>query len=375
MDSIEESAQCSDPSVMLASVECVGALLGSLEALCKGEGLNHEAAELTNNRYPVLAQVDYTGPLTYQSLARLPKPYRDVVANLRYQNDSDSSGIEGGVPDVEGGSESDCSGVTEGPEECGSQSDDSIMDDDSFLTSQQLQKLHKLPKSLNLGRMGLEECNTDVERHNARHYIKTLQNILLPNVLSLRSSIQIDEVLQEFASKCCQHNSAQNYEVTAIMNADGIYLATYSALLLNLKLIHAGHYEENNTEVTREAFSTVFQTLAFQAKIPMSEAQFVEEIHGSGVLVYVSATWLCEVYQNVLAKSLLQLAGYDPKSPQQCALINLLNGTSTKRSFDKLLNGGFQTLEDWASRNSSASGKSCRRSTELRTAAPNRKPE
>lgn len=150
MDSIEESAQCSDPSVMLASVECVGALLGSLEALCKGEGLNQEAAELTNSRYPLLVQADYTGPLTYQSLARLPKPYRDVVANLRYQNDSDSSGIEGGVPDVEGGSESDCSGVTEGPEECGSQSDDSIMDDDSFLTSQQLQKLHKLPKSLNL---------------------------------------------------------------------------------------------------------------------------------------------------------------------------------------------------------------------------------
>lgn len=88
-----------------------------------------------------------------------------------------------------------------------------------------------------------------MERHNARHYIKTLQNILLPNLLSLRSSIQIDEVLQEFASKCCQHNSAQNYEVTTIMNADGIYLATYSALLLNLKLIHSGHYEENNTEV------------------------------------------------------------------------------------------------------------------------------
>lgn len=58
----------------------------------------------------------------------------------------------------------------------------------------------------------------------------------------------------------------------------------------------------------------------------MTEAQFVEEIHGSGVLVYVSATWLCEVYQNVLAKSLLQAAGYDPKSSQQCALINLLSG-------------------------------------------------
>lgn len=73
-----------------------------------------------------------------------------MVANLKYQNDSDSSGIEGGVPDVEEGSESDFSGATEGPEEDGSQSDDSIMDDDGFLTSRELQKLHKLPKSLNL---------------------------------------------------------------------------------------------------------------------------------------------------------------------------------------------------------------------------------
>lgn len=75
--------------------------------------------------------------------------FRDVVANLKYQNDSDSSGIEGNLPDVEGGTESDYSGATEGPEDA-TLSDDSIMDDDSFLTNQQLQKLYKLPKSLNL---------------------------------------------------------------------------------------------------------------------------------------------------------------------------------------------------------------------------------
>ncbi|CAH0563479.1 unnamed protein product [Brassicogethes aeneus] len=323
MDSIEESSQCNDTGVLLASVECIGALLGSLESLCRGEGVNLEDAEMATARYPTLEHADYTGPLTYQSLARLPKPYRDVVANLRYQSDSDSSGIEGNIPDLEGGSESDCSGATEGPEEFGSQSEDSIMDDESFLTSQQLQKLHKIPKSLNLGRTGIEECNTDVERHNSRHFVKTLQHILLPNLMSLRSSIQVDEVLQEFASKCCQHNSAQNYEFPTIMNADGIYLATYSALLLDLKLIQTGHYDETNKGAT----------------VPITEAQFVEEIHGSGVLVYVSATWLCELYQNVLAKSLLLSSGYDPKSSQQVALINLLTDV-----------GGLcpsQLLTDW----------------------------
>ncbi|KAF5291462.1 hypothetical protein FQR65_LT01774 [Abscondita terminalis] len=307
VDSIEESSQCSDPSIMLASVECVGALLGSLESLSNGEGLDQEGADIANNRYPTLEQADYTGPLTYQSLARLPKPYRDVVANLKYQSDSDSSGIDGGGQNVEGESDSD-SGATEGPEEFVEQdpSDDSIMDDESFLTSQQLQQLHNLPKSLQLGRSGIDECNVDLERHNARHFVKTLQNILLPNLLTLRSSIQIDEYLQEFASKCCQHNAAQNYEIETIMNADGIYLATYSALLLNLKLIQSCHYDGNVSDVC------------------ITETQFVEEIHGSGILVYVSATWLCELYQNVLARSLLQSAGYDPKTQQQPALINLL---------------------------------------------------
>lgn len=130
-------------------------------------------------------------------------------------------------------------------------------------------------------------------------------------------------MLQEFASKCCQHNSAQNHEFTTIMNADGIYLATYSALLLDLKLIQSGHYDESNKGAT----------------VPITEAQFVEEIHGSGVLVYVSATWLCELYQNVLAKSFLLNAGYDPKSPQPPAIINLLTDV-----------GGLcssQLLTDW----------------------------
>lgn len=72
------------------------------------------------------------------------------MANLKYQSDSDSSGIDGGGHVDEGGSDTDCSGATEGPEEFGSQSEDSIMDDESFLTNQQLQKLHNLPKSLNL---------------------------------------------------------------------------------------------------------------------------------------------------------------------------------------------------------------------------------
>lgn len=48
--------------------------------------------------------------------------------------------------------------------------------------------------------------------------------------------------MQDFASKCCQFNAARSASTSTIMNADGIYLATYSALLLNLKLIYSGYY-------------------------------------------------------------------------------------------------------------------------------------
>lgn len=42
-----------------------------------------------------------------------------------------------------------------------------------------------------------------------------------------------------------QKGNAENVNVLypMIVNADGVYLATYTALLLNLKLIHANYYD------------------------------------------------------------------------------------------------------------------------------------
>ena len=51
-------------------------------------------------------------------------------------------------------------------------------------------------------------------------------------------------------------SSTHNLMLITIINADGIYLATYAALLLNLKLIKQGYYQEQHmkpvpmTEVT-----------------------------------------------------------------------------------------------------------------------------
>jgi brefeldin A-inhibited guanine nucleotide-exchange protein 3 len=43
-------------------------------------------------------------------------------------------------------------------------------------------------------------------------------------------------------------SSTHNLTLITIINADGIYLATYSALLLNLKLIKQGYYLEQHVK-------------------------------------------------------------------------------------------------------------------------------
>lgn len=43
-------------------------------------------------------------------------------------------------------------------------------------------------------------------------------------------------------------SSTRNLTLITIINADGIYLATYLALLLNLKLIKQGYYQEQHTK-------------------------------------------------------------------------------------------------------------------------------
>ncbi|XP_055950997.1 brefeldin A-inhibited guanine nucleotide-exchange protein 3-like isoform X2 [Argiope bruennichi] len=156
------------------------------------------------------------------------------------------------------------------------------------------------------------------ERQNARNFVNVLQSFL-PDLLAIRSSIEADQALQEFSSKYCEglwqsqqsiKDSSDEKEFSShitILNADGIYLALYSALLLNLKLIRNDYYKE------------------FSGQVPLTEQQFIEEVHGSGVLVYLSATWLAELYQQILAINLLEEAGYKPNSLENYALINLLS--------------------------------------------------
>ncbi|XP_026746313.1 brefeldin A-inhibited guanine nucleotide-exchange protein 3 [Trichoplusia ni] len=289
MDGIEECGRSGNPEVVAAAVECMVSLLDALEKLCSGsvEYVAPEIATLMLSHWPKLHDADYTGPLTYQTLARLPSPYRDVVAVLqstetKEHDSSDTSGPENVTSGSDGEADSDADNVFLPSRARNPSSNDneknSVPD-----------KPKAVPKTLNLGRCTITECNVDLERHNARQFVKTLQNSLLPKLMNLRTCIEVDEAMQEFASKCCQHNAAQPPATACIMNADGVYLATYAALLLTLRQRRTNYYNQPS-----------------KVQVSLTEDEFVEEVQGSGVLVYLSATWLRELYQQVLAADLLK---------------------------------------------------------------------
>ncbi|XP_063984842.1 brefeldin A-inhibited guanine nucleotide-exchange protein 3 [Diachasmimorpha longicaudata] len=338
MDSIEESTMAGQP-ILYASVSCVVAMLSALQELCEGKAISHSYTCTINSLYESLESCDYRGPLTYQSMSRLPKTYREQLELMKKSSgsESDSSG--------HGPSEDGDSTDTEGPQnESDDINEENSIDEHDYAIENEKERLRleKLPKCLHVGRQAAEECNVDVERHNARQFVKVLRTDLIPNVLNLRSNIEVDEALQSFASEYCQSVFAAQQKIQdrtqmsvdtcaliTIMNADGIYLATYAALLLNLKLIRMNYYCLEGRQV------------------PISEEQFVEEVHGSGVLVYLSATWLSELYQQILACNLLEKCGYNPSSTENCALVNILvdvDGISESQRGGQLLSD-YRRLE------------------------------
>lgn len=87
IDAMEECAIASQAGsqcemAMQSSVECIVSLLDSLKTLCSGNidenVLNDETVQVINSRYATLRDADYSGPLTYQYMSRLPAPYRYV---------------------------------------------------------------------------------------------------------------------------------------------------------------------------------------------------------------------------------------------------------------------------------------------------------
>ncbi|VDN96324.1 unnamed protein product [Rodentolepis nana] len=156
----------------------------------------------------------------------------------------------------------------------------------------------------------------EVDRWAAHDYLLSLMKTI-PSLLDAQSTIELDNLLLEFSSAYCKErrssvsggvlspsdasdiaDNAQIYDVGGtLLNADAIYVATVSALALNYRLLQAGFYSNNSK---------------FTTKI-MTEFEFLDLILGSGLMLYVSETWLSQVYRGIRNQDILSSSGLSPK--------------------------------------------------------------
>ncbi|XP_017549643.1 brefeldin A-inhibited guanine nucleotide-exchange protein 3 isoform X3 [Pygocentrus nattereri] len=144
--------------------------------------------------------------------------------------------------------------------------------------------------------------NQEADQQSARLFVQSLA-ALLPRLLALHNSADVEVSLQNFSSTFCTglqaggicspgFQGSDNLSCQALMNADGLYLVSYYALLLNLKLCTCDYYHRKPTP----------------ALVTLKD--FVRQIQSSGVLVVLSQAWIEELYHQVLERNLLGEAGY-----------------------------------------------------------------
>nr|XP_020462313.1 brefeldin A-inhibited guanine nucleotide-exchange protein 3 isoform X2 [Monopterus albus] len=144
--------------------------------------------------------------------------------------------------------------------------------------------------------------NQEADQQSARLFVQALA-ALLPRLLGLATAAEVDLSLQNFSSTFCSglqtggihspgFETGDTLSCQSLMNADGLYLVSYYALLLNLKLCCCDYYK-------RRALAPV-----------LSLKEFVRLIQSSGVLVVLSQAWIEELYHQVLERNLLAEAGY-----------------------------------------------------------------
>ncbi|XP_064629621.1 brefeldin A-inhibited guanine nucleotide-exchange protein 3-like isoform X3 [Lineus longissimus] len=303
VDSVQECCHCNESSVCITSVQCMDELLKSLEQVVQGEHLPQDVVD------GILEQFDPPDMMSSVSECE------DTLESSQETTMSAEAKIDHLKTIIDS--------VHAKHRE---QEENEVFDSDAEEPSD-LNKGHDLgDRKLSSGcytqeareedyksRFPMEDFHS-MEKQSAKDYVVCLLQVL-PSLLDIPSISELDETLQTFASNFCTgqrssnakaDESGNNNACKVILNADGVYMATYSTLLLNLKLLKSGYYSNKDQ------------------KVLVTEVEFVNDILDSELLLYLSDTWLSEVYRQTLSLNLLQMAGFAETIHKNNPLINVL---------------------------------------------------
>ncbi|CAH1799775.1 unnamed protein product [Owenia fusiformis] len=322
VDALQECCHCNDSVVVMTSVQCIDLLLSSVDQITQGVGLTDQMINEIQRQY-LTSQQDIDGnPIGTET--KQAETETEKKCNLN-QKDND-----------EEEKDTDCQEhLDDDNDDSEEDNDDSASENDESTNEPEIpEKIKIVKRTLPKSESSIEksECDDEkekidfteksevlnwrlvyntsdlgekLERLNSEEFVKKLLKEL-PGWLAMDNVQEIDESIQNFASQFCQDvtESQESYSAASddapklqiILNGDGVYVSTYSALQLNLKLIHSAYY-------TMEDKS-----------LPITESQFLDGVYGGGLLLYIPPSWLSEIYRQVITINLLQEAGYSNTS-------------------------------------------------------------
>ncbi|XP_061176274.1 brefeldin A-inhibited guanine nucleotide-exchange protein 3-like [Saccostrea echinata] len=291
VDSLEECCNCNDLAVCVTSVTCVEEMLGALELTCKGEGI-------TPNLQRSMAKF-------YRTLSETSVSCHSSVSSCCQETDGETDIQEIDVFQKNNLEKKESQGIIKG---------------DHSNTEYRIRE--EIKKQYNrLGR-NMEE----LEKQNAQEFVRKLE-MFVPRLEQMLEVTEVDEALQQFAAEFCTalydtQSQSESESHMAILNADGVYVASVSSLHLCLQLSTSGYYN-------RTGCSSI------------TEKDFVDSVLGCGLLLFLSPAWLREVYHQLTRRNLLQNVSTTSTSP----LINFLKDIDGLGNHEK----GGQFLSSFSS--------------------------
>ncbi|XP_052810306.1 brefeldin A-inhibited guanine nucleotide-exchange protein 3-like isoform X2 [Mya arenaria] len=335
MKSIQECCHTNDSALCFTSVLCVHDLLTSIQQMEQGIGIHDNSVKVIEEKYThkqesKRALSERTNSMASQSdtddglvntnnsnICKQMEEHIDVINSRQSSIDLDknsrsdegqtindtsnkldnpSQNYEEARVEIEGGVSTDCVVNSDNNDKVGDKEQPQEAKKESVTAD--VKNMSSIDTKVKERSRSLEGENgpvfVDHEKQSALKFIEELKE-LVPDLLSRYFSIpDVDEGLQQFASKFAEKSSSPEKPGSTcgtpntMLNADSIYSTSYAVLCLALHL-HTNDY----------------YTLQHRSLIPLTESEFQDSVLDTDMFLYLSPDWLSHVYQTVVSQDIL----------------------------------------------------------------------